>query len=412
MVDTQKRRLLLSIATGVAASMLAGAAFAADDPVKVGFVGGLSGPCGSLAESNLHGVELAVEQLNAGGGILGRQVELIKRDSKTKPDEGAKLAREVIINEDIDVLTGVCSSSVMLAISAVSKETGTPFYSTLGNTQKANFESYQPNFWQTQGNAMMDANAAAQLVASHEEWKSVTPMGFDYEWGHTSVKAFTETLAQLRPDMTINDPIYPKIGEKNMSPYITAALSKKPDVVFAAVFGGGLVNLVKQGTGFGLFAKSNLVTLMTVDAMQGIGKSMPSSNIYGVARAPFNALMDNKGTAEFVDAYKAKYGNYPADWAVSGYDGLMFYAAAAEAAGSVEPAAILKSITEISYDGLRGDGLTVRGFDGQMNTASYTGSVDTNSEYGFPVLTDIQRFSGEDLMLSEDAITAIRNAAN
>ena len=141
------------------------AALADERAVKVGFAGGMTGACGSIVKSELQGVEMAIAELNAKDGILGRQVVLIKRDTQTKPDEGAKVARDLIVNEKIDVLTGVCSSSVLLAVTAVSKETRTPFYSTVGNTQKANFEAYQPYFWQTQANAWMEARAAALLVA-------------------------------------------------------------------------------------------------------------------------------------------------------------------------------------------------------------------------------------------------------
>jgi branched-chain amino acid transport system substrate-binding protein len=404
--------MAVGLATGLAMGLAAGAAQAAD-PVKVGFVGGISGACGPLVASELNAVKMGVAELNAKGGIVGRKVELVIRDSKSKPDEGAKMARDLVINEDVDVLTGVCSSSVMLAISAVSKELKTPFYSTIGSTQKGNIESFQPYFWQTQANAMMEAIAAAEYVAKNKQWKRITPMGFDYEWGHTSVKSFVSKLKELRPDVEIADPIYPKIGEKNMTPYITAALSSNPDAVFAAVFGGGLVNLIKQGKSFGMFERSNLVTLMTVDTMQALGKDMPKKGVYGISRAPFYAMMDNPKAKAFVDAYKKAHGDYPPDWAVSGYDGLMYYAAAAEAAGSVDADKLLKAVTSISHDGLRAAGMKVRAFDGQMNAPSYVGAVTHDSPYGFPIMNGLVKVDGEKVMLPESVIADMRaKAAN
>lgn len=144
---------------------------AAADALKIGFVGGITGACARLVESELNALRLAVDHLNAAGGLLGNPVELVVRDSKTKPDEGAKMARELAASENISVLTGVCSSSVMLAVSAVSGELKIPFYSTIGATQKANIEAYQPYFWQTGANAMMEARGAAEYVASIPEWK-------------------------------------------------------------------------------------------------------------------------------------------------------------------------------------------------------------------------------------------------
>lgn len=382
----------------------------ASENIKIGFVGGVSGACSPLVTPELNAVKMGVEEINAAGGILGRKIELIVRDGKTRPDESAKQARSLIINEKIDVLTGMCSSAVMLAMSSVSKELKTPFYSTIGSTQKANIEAFQPYFWQTQANAMMEAAASAHYVARKKNWKRIVPMGFDYEWGHTSVKVFVETLKSLRDDVEIFDPIYPKIGEKNMLPYITAALSKKPDAVFAAVFGGGLINLIKQGESFDMFESSNLVTMMTVDTLQTMGKHMPKKGIHGFTRAPFYALMDDPKVKKFVEKYKEKYDSYPADWAVSGYDGLMFYKAAVENAGTTEPSKLLKSIALISYDGLRSKGLNVRGFDGQMNAPTYVGSVTSDSPYDFSIMAGLKKYKGEELMLSEEKIKSMRNA--
>lgn len=407
MLDLKKSGL-----AALAMTMLAGGhAVAADGPVKIGFAGDLTGACAALTEDELNAVKIGVDELNAKGGILGRKVELVIRDSQTKPDEGAKVARELIVDEKIDVLTGVCSSAVMLAESAVSGELKVPFYATIGSTQRANIELYQPYFWQAQANATMEAYAAAEYVAKKAEWKTIATMGSDYEWGHTSVAAFSERLKKLRPDVTIIDPIFPKVGETAMAPYITTALNTKPDAVFAALFGGSLGSLIKQGQGFGFFQRTDLVTLMTVDTLQSMGSAMPASNVYGIARAPFFALEQTPDVKAFIEKYRTAYKEYPTDWSINGYDGLMFYAAAAEHAKSVAPDAIIKAISEISYDGLRGKGLKVRAFDGQMNAPSYVGKATKVPEYDFPILTEIEKFPGEALMVSEDAIVAARNAA-
>jgi branched-chain amino acid transport system substrate-binding protein len=401
--------------TGVSAfalaAALAGMAYAEGDAIKIGYVTGLSGACSSISEDGLNGTKLAVEELNANGGILGQQIELIVRDSQTKPDEGGKQARELVASEEVDVLTGVCSSSVLLAVEAVAAEAGVPHYAIIGSTQKANIEAFQPNFWQIQANATMEAFAAAAYVAKKADWKRIQPMGYDYEWGHTSVAAFTERLKELRPDIEITDPIFIKLGDNNMGPYIAPALSTKPDAIYAAIFGGGLVNLIKQGQGFGLFQRSNLVTLTTVDALQAMGDTMPETGVYGIARAPFNALPQSDALTGFIESYRAIYNEYPTDWAVNGYDGIMIYAAAVEAAGSTEKDAVMPKVYGGTFDGLRGSGLTVRAFDGQMNAPAYVGAVTFDPQFPFPTLSDVDVVAGETLMWSEDKIQALRDAA-
>lgn len=390
---------------------IAGAVQAAEDPIKVGYVAGLSGACSGIAEDGLNGSKLAAEHLNANGGILGRPVELLIRDSQTKPDEGGRQARDLVASEDVDVLTGVCSSAVLLAVSAVADEADVPHYAIIGSTQKANIEAFHEHFWQIQANATMEAYAAAEYIAKKPEWKKIAPMGFDYEWGHTSVEAFTERLKELRPDVEISKPIFVKLGDTNMGPYIAPALSSNPDAIYAAVFGGGLVNLIKQGQGYGLFQRSNLVTLLSLDAMQAMGSGMPESGVYGIARAPFFALEQTEELAGFIEGYTAAYGEYPTDWAINGYDGLMIYAKAVEAAGTTDADAVMEQVYGGSFDGFRGKNLTVRSFDGQMNAPAYVGEVNFDPAFDFPIMKNVEAFAGENLMWSEEQIQSLRDAS-
>lgn len=395
----------------ILAATVGGTAAAQEGPVKVGFAADLTGACAALSEDGLNGAKLAAEDINAAGGILGRQVELIVRDTQTKPDEGAKVARELITNNRIDVLTGVCSSAVMLAESAVSAELKTPFYAAIGSTQRANIELFQPYFWQVQANATMEAYAAAEYVAKKPEWVRISALGSDYEWGHTSVAAFTERLKELRPDVEFAPPIYAKVGETAMAPYITATLNQRPDAVFAPLFGPSLGATLRQGAGFGFFQRTNLVTLMTVDTLQSQGDAMPADNVYGIGRAPFFALEDTTEVSGFIERYRAAYDEYPTDWAISAYDGLKFYAAAAEHAGTTEADALIKAVGEIEVDGLREQGLSVRAMDGQMNAPVYVGKAAKVDGYDFPILVEVEKFEGAPLMPSEEFILQARQAA-
>jgi len=403
--------MIIRILTGVSALALMVGAAHAEGALKVGYVTGLTGACAPISEDGLNGSKLAVETLNAAGGVLGKPVELIVRDSQTKPEEGGKQARELAAAEGISLLTGVCSSAVLLAVNEVAKEFKIPHLAIIGSTQKANIEAFNPYFVQTQANATMEAMAAAEYVAKKADWKKIAPMGFDYEWGHTSVDAFVGRLKELRPEMEIAAPVFMKVGEQNMGPYVTAALSSGPDAVFAAVFGGGLVSLIKQGQSFGLFDKSNLVTLLTVDTLQSMGKAMPKERVFGVARAPFFALEQTPELAAFITAYRAAYNEYPTDWAINGYDSMMWYAAAAKAAGTTEGDAVIKAFQSNSFDGLKAKSVKMRSFDGQMNAPAYVGEVNFDPAFSFPTMKNVEKFEGEPLMFSEATIQAMRDAA-
>lgn len=402
------RRLLTgTLALAFTTSM----AFAQTQPIKVGYVTGLTGACAPISEEGLNGTKLAVEELNAAGGVLGRKIELVVRDSQTKPEEGGKQARELAAAHGISLLTGVCSSAVLLAVTQVAKEFKIPHLAMIGSTQRANIEAFNPYFIQTQANATMEARAAAEYVAKKANWKKIALMGFDYEWGHTSVDAFAKRLKELRPDVTFASPVFMKVGETNVAPFVTAALASEPDAIFAAVFGGGLSALIRQGQSFGMFAKSNLVTLLTVDTLQSMGNAMPKERVFGVARAPFFALEQTPKLAAFIKTYQATYKKFPTDWAINGYDSMMFYAKAATTAKDVGADAVIKAFQTEKFDGLKGKGLTVRGFDGQMNAPAYAGEVNFDPAYPFPTMKNVERFEGNPLMFSEDTIKAMRDAA-
>jgi branched-chain amino acid transport system substrate-binding protein len=381
----------------------------AQEAIRIGYAADISGVCGSLVDGATKAFRMGVEELNKGGGLIGRKIEVIERDTKTRPDEGAKEVRDLIVNHKVDVITGVCSSAVMLAETAVSAEFKVPFYSGIGATQTANIEKWQPYFWQIGPNALMEAVAAAEYVAQNKNWKKVVPLAYDYEWGHTSVKAFADHLKKLRPDVEIAPMVPVKLGETNLTSYITAVLAQKPDVVYGAIFGGGLVNLVKQGKTFGFFEQTNLVTLTTVDFLQSMGAEMPTKGMHGFARAPFFALLENPRAKAFAATYKARYAKDPDDWAVLAYDGLMFYADAVNMAKSTKADELMKAVTSLKYSGLRG-AMTVRALDGQMNAPSWVGMLGSDPSYSYLVIKNPVRVEADKTMSTEAYIRAARAA--
>ena len=157
-------RSALALLCATALGLLALTARAAD-PIKIGYVGGISGPCGGLTHSAIKAMKIALAEINAAGGAAGRQIEIIWRDSKTKPDEGAKQARDLILTEKVDLLTGVCSSSVFMAINPVSKQYGVPLFSAISGTHKATIDFGHPYVFQTQPHTLMEGKALAEYAA-------------------------------------------------------------------------------------------------------------------------------------------------------------------------------------------------------------------------------------------------------
>ncbi len=400
----------IAAATFVACGLMASGA-SAQAPIKIGYAADMSGACGPLVDGATKAFRMGVEDLNKAGGLLGRKIEVIERDTKSQPAEGAKEVRDLIVNHKVDVVTGVCSSAVWLAESAVAAEFKVPLYTAIAATQTGTIEKWHPYTWQTGANTLMESVGAAEYVAANKNWKKVVPLAYDYEWGHTTVKAFSEHLKKMRPDIEIAPMVPVKLGDTNLTSYITATLAQKPDVVLGAIFGGGLVNLVKQGQTMGFFEQTNLLTLTTVDFQQSMGAQMPQKGIYGFARAPFNQLLGNPKAKAFVDAYKARHNKEPDDWAILAYDGLMFYAEVVKHAKSTKADDVVKALPQVTYNGLRSNKLKVRALDHQMNAPEWVGVIAKTPDYPYSVLTKAMLVEGDRTLPSEADVKARRAAA-
>ena len=397
----------LGLVAAVAAALAVGPLQTAAAQIKLGFVGGLSGSCAPLVDSQLKGLELALADFNRAGGVNGTPVELVVRDGKTEPDESATAARDLIVNEEVDLLTGPCSSAVLLAVSAVVKEEKVPIYATIAGTTRISIEFGHEYLYLIGDNAYNEPRAIAEFVAK-QPWNRVATVALDFEWGQQLVKVFEEYLKELKPEAVITRKLWPGFNESNFSSIIVPALSDNPDVILSVTFGDSTTNLINQGRGYGLLERSKLLIFMPLDSLKTMGKDMPEG-IYGFQRAPFYAL-PGEGVKAFVSAYQSAHGEYPDDWAVLGYDGFRQVFAAAARAGSVEHAALREALTGHPYDGLRGT-MVVRAIDGTNNSPVFIGQTAHTDAYDFPVLENVVSISGLSLMPDPELIKRRREAA-
>ena len=399
------------IGTPLAAALLAlGTAFGAAQAagVKIGYVGGISGACGGLTHSARKAMEIAQDEINSAGGVLGGPIEIVWRDSKTKPDEGAKQTRDLILSEKVDLLTGVCSSSVFMAINPIAKQYGVPLFSAISGTHKATIDFGHPFVIQTQPHTLMEGKALAEYVA-RKGWKNIVTVALDYEWGRTTVKVFTEELAKLSSDAKIARQLWPRIGETNLTSYITAALADEPDLIVGVMFGGGTNSFIKQGKAYGLLERTELLTFLSTESYMSLGRDIPDG-VHGWARGPFYALTTD-AAKEFVAKYQAAHdGEYPNDWGILGYDVMYIIAGALEKAGSTDPAALREALGAMAFDTLRGE-LRMRAIDNTFNAPSFIGVTKMTDEYPFPVMTDVNVIPGDVTLPDEATVKALREAA-
>jgi len=242
------------LALGCAGIMLAPVAAWAAATIKVGFPIPLSGPTAVYGEPVLKGAEMAVAEINAKGGVLGRQLELLPRDSKANADEAVRLARELIIKDNVDFLVGTLTSAEAPAVSTVAKENKIVFIApTSKSTILTDATHIHPYIFRVSSNTDVEGLAGATLMARFKNVKTVATIAPDYAYGRDSIAAFIAALKKLRPDITIVDSQWPKLGEPDFTAFITAQMGKKPDAVYCSLFAGDFVTFTKEATPRGYF---------------------------------------------------------------------------------------------------------------------------------------------------------------
>src|SRR6516162_2895872 len=274
------QRLLFAI---IAATLLPAAATAADN-IKIGFPMPLSGPASVYGVPITKGAEMAVQEINASGGVLGRKLELLTRDSKASADEAVRLAREMIIKDNVDFLSGTLTSAEAPAVSTIAKENKIVFIAPSSKTiQLTSPANLHPYVFRLASNTDIDGRTGASIIANWKEVKRVATIAPDYAYGRDAVTAFVDYLKKARPDMEIVDQQWPMLGQSNFTAFINAQLAKQPEAVFCDVYGGDFVTFAKQAAPLGYFKAINnrladAGEVGTTDAAKALGNDYP----YGI----------------------------------------------------------------------------------------------------------------------------------
>ena len=304
----------------------------AQEPIKIGFAYVMSGRLAHYGFGAKQGAELAIEKINKTGGINGRQVVGIYRDTQLKPEVGVQVVRELILNEKVDVVMGIVSSGVASAVAPVVNELKTPFIDTLAMTPDITGKICNPYTFRISQNGPQNIKGAA-ILASGQKAKRWTTLGPDYLFGYQCWEYFQKYLPKLRPDVTFLDKAqtaYAPTEATDLRPYIKKIMDANPDGVLVSLYGGNLIDFVRQGTEMGFFAKVSCVICnlaYSSDVMQSLSVDMPQGIWLGGLY--WFRGNDSPVNLDFVKEYRTRHRVFPDFNAEGAYAGVVAYAKAA-----------------------------------------------------------------------------------
>jgi len=365
----------------------------AQKPIKVGVPLPLSGPPALFGEPASKGAQMYVDELNAKGGVLGRKIELLIRDSKADANEAVRVSRELILKENVDFLMGTLTSAEGPAVSVVAKENKIVFIAPIPKTdQLTAADKLHPYVFRVAANTTMEGRSAAEIVAKWPVTKIAT-IAFDYAYGQDVTKSFVEHIKRIKPGVEIVDQQWPKLGEQDYNPFINAQMAKKPDAVVSSIWGGFFVTFSKQAKALGYFdaIKYNFIGLGEA-ASPETTKSMGADYPVGIWGNSYDAFYweDNPGPHKDYTARLSKYlkDEYPSSWAIQGYIGMAFLTEAIKKAGSTDSDKVSKALLGLTIDTPIGK-QTLREKDHQANRGQLYGKTVKDPKYNFPIMKPI-----------------------
>jgi len=353
-----------------------------------------------------NGWQMAVEEINAAGGLLGgRRLEVISRDDGGKPDDATRNAQELLSSQKVDLLAGTFLSNVGLAVSDIALRNKVLFVAAEPLTDalvwdKGNRYSFRlrPS---TYMQAAMLAEEAAKLPA--KRWATVAP---GYEYGQSAVANFKELMKARRPDVEFVAEQWPALGKLEAGATVQALEAAKPDAIFNVTFGGDLTKFVREGNLRGLFEGRAVVSMLTGEPeyLDPLKDETPKGWI--VTGYPWDQV---KTTAHqgFVQAYEKRYNETPRLGSVVGYTTFMAIADAIKKAGSTDTEKLIRAFRGLKFETVFGP-VTFRALDQQSTFGAFVGRLDLKEGRG--VMVDWRYVDGKDYMPS-DAVVRKRRPA-
>lgn len=368
--------------------MSAGVALAqANSSIKIGYVGGITGFCKEDSQTARIGMEIAREHINAAGGVLGKEVQIVWRDSSSDPAQAAEQARALIANVGVDMLTGPCSEAAAAEVGHIAREFGVALFTPIGGDHLGalNKDSWM---FQTGPSGEMEGRSLA-LYASQKGWRNIGILSDYSSWSQGVASDFAEELARHVEESELVLDVAVGRNSADLSNNVSMLSRSQRDALLMLVPRPDIVRMME---GMARMEVTDIAVVANRRSFQGLsGGQWRNGNFHAWSKAAFSAL-DRGAAQEFAEAFGRIGGNVEPDAiSILGYDTIQIIASAIEQAGSTDPEALRSILREAKFSTLRGE-LWTDGNDSVLTSPTFIGKLGWDDEEARQVMTKVSIF--------------------
>jgi branched-chain amino acid transport system substrate-binding protein len=378
-----------------------GVALAAEPPpIKIGEISSYSAlPIGTRGYR--QGWELARDEINRKGGVLGRKLEIIARDDAGKPDVAVTQAVQLVDAEKVDLLTGTILSHVGLAVADFAKQKQMFFLASQPLTDALIWEKGSRYSFRLRPSTYTQASILAKEAAKFpaRRWATIAP---NYEFGQAAVASFKRELTRLRPDVEFVSEQWPPLGKVDAGAIVQAMTAASPEAVFNATFGSDLAKLVREGATRNAFANRAVVSILAGEPEYLAPLKDEAPTGWLVTGYPWSEIKTPAHDA-FLKAYVDRFKESPNIGALNGYINTLALAKAIESAGSTKTDDLIKAMEHLKVDTPVGN-IAFRAIDHQSTMGVYIGKLAVRDGQG--VMTDWRYVDGADYQPADTEVLA------
>jgi len=376
----------------------------AQSPIKIGEINSYKAQPAFL-EPYRKGMELAVDQINAAGGVNGRKLQLITRDDNATPGDAVRAAEELVSRERVDVLAGGFLSNIGLALGDFAKQRKILYLASEPLTDKIVWQDGNRYTFRLRASTYMQVAMLVPEAArlNKKRWAIVYP---NYEYGQSAAATFKQLMKAAQPGIEFVGEQASPLGRVDAGSVTQALADAKPDAIFNVLFGTDLSKFVREGNTRGLFQGREVVSLLTGEPEYLDPLKEETPNGWLVTGYPWYGIQAPEHKAFFL-AYHNKYKDHPRLGSVVGYSTIMSLAEAFRKAGGADTEKLIVAFRGLTVATPFGN-VRYRAIDHQSTMGAFIGK--TRNDGGKGVMVDYRYLDGANFQPSDDEVRKLRKA--